>query len=251
MLPCENSDTIQVDLTVANVADGLFDSSLVVDFVAKPKVKIGDLVAVIKNDVATVGVIVSSSTQPTNITLLLSTRGGTGAAQFTSNNSTTMTITQTTPVEIKGLTESSTRNNIRIEAKDDQGKKLDDEDFSVLWVTLSLRTSGGVSSENAARAVIGQFQGNSSPTLGTVYHTGLISVLGKLWASAAVGTTRRQRLNLNEFATYNGKKASADMPWFSRMSIVRTTGRDAIINDVPGDNVAGTGATPLTWNLQP
>ena len=69
--------------------------------------------------------------------------------------------------------------------------------------------------------------------------------------SAAVGTTRRMRINLNEFAMYNGKKASADLPWFSRMSIVRTTGRDALINDVSGDNVAGQGTTALTWNLQP
>lgn len=322
-------DTIQVDLTVANVADGLFDSALVVDFVAKTKVKIGDLVAVVKNDTATVDVTVSPTSPAPNITLALSTKSGTGAAQFTSNNSTTMTITQTTTVEIKGITESSTRNNIRIEAKDDQGKKLDDEDFSVLWVTLSLRTSGSVSSENAARAAIGQVQGTLSPSLGTVYHSGATSTKGNFWGnavemvgtvapsnfeekimldrgrvevrvyygtnnvldpgnsggaqpdtsnavlrdddprpngkvydydapgiptlppSAAVGTTRRMRINLNEFAMYNGKKASADMPWFSRMSIVRTTGRDALINDVPNDNVAGTGTTPLTWNLQP
>lgn len=321
------ADTIQVDLTVANVADGLFDSSLVVDFVAKTKVKIGDLVAVIKNDTATVDVTVSPSNQPADVTLSLSTRSGTGVAQFTSNNSTTMTITQTTTVEIKGITESSTRNNIRIEARDDQGKKLDDEDFSVLWVTLTLRTSGSVSSDNAARAAIGQVQGNSSPTLGTVYHSGATSTKGNFWGnaveivgtvapsnfeekimldrarvatnvfynnvletgnsgganpdtsnavlrdddprpngrvydydapgiptlppSAAVGTTRRQRINFNEFAMYNGKKASDDLPWFSRMSIVRTTGQDAIINDVPGDNVAGQGMTLLTWNLQP
>jgi hypothetical protein len=321
------ADTIEVNLTVANVADGLFDSLLVVDFVAKTKVKIGDLKAVIKNDTATVDVTVSPASQPATITLALSTKEGTGAAQFNSNNSTTLTITQTTTVEIKGITESSTRNNIRIEAKDDQGKKLDDEDFSVLWVTLSLRTSGSISSDNAARTAIGQVQGSSSPSLGTVYHSGATSTKGNFWGnaveivgtvapsnfedkimldrarvatnvfynnvletgnsgganpdtsnavlrdddprpdgriydydapgiptlppSAAVGTTRRQRINFNQFAMYNGKKASADMPWFSRMSIVRTTGRDAIINDVPNDNVAGTGTTPLTWNLQP
>jgi hypothetical protein len=301
----------------------------VVDFVAKTKVKIGDLVAVVKNDTANVDVTVSPQNQTGNVTLTLSTKSGTGAAQFTSNNSTTMTITQTTTVEIKGITESSTRNNIRIEAKDDQGKKLDDEDFSVLWVTLAIRTSGSVSSENAAKAAIGQVQGSASPTLGTVYHSGATSTKGNFWGnavefvgtvapsnfedkimldrarvetrvyyglnnvletgnsggarpdtsdptlrdddprtngkvydydapgiptlppSAAVGTTRRMRINLNEFAMYNGKKASADLPWFSRMSIVRTTGRDALINDVSGDNVAGQGTTALTWNLQP
>ena|SRR5687768_110523 len=324
------ADTIQVDLTVANVADGLFDSSLVIDFVAKTKVKIGDLVAVVKNDTATVDVTVSPTNQSATVTLSLSTKaGGTGSAQFTSNNSTTMTITQTTTVEIKGITESSTRNNIRIEAKDDQGKKLDDEDFSVLWVTISLRTSGSIPTENAARAAIGILQGSFLPSLGTIYHTGPTSTKGKFWGNAVeivgtvapsnfeekimlnrdrvevrvyfganntleptnsggaqpdnsdamlrdddprtngkiydydapgfpalpstitVGTTRRMRINLKEFAMYNGKKASDDFPWFSRMSIVKTTGQDAINTDVPGDNVAGTGTTPLTWNLQP
>jgi hypothetical protein len=50
---------------------------------------------------------------------------------------------------------------------------------------------------------------------------------------------------------YDGKKASDDLFWFSRISIVRTTGTDAISNDVTGDNVAGTGSTALTWNLVP
>ena len=325
----EAADTIQVDLTVANVADGLFDSALVVDVIAKPKVKISDLKAVVKNDTGNVTVTITPATPAPNITLTLSTRSGTGAAQFTSNNSTSMTITQTTNVEIKGLTESSTRDNIRIEAKDGQGKKLDDEDFSVLWVTISIRTSGSISSDNNAKSVIGQVQGNSSPTLGPTRHTGSIAAVGQFWgnavelvgtvapknfdekimldrqrlaanyffgannsletgnsggakvdtsnvilrdddpkpngkiydydapglgnlpASVAVGTTRRQRINFHEFAMWNGKKASDDFSWFARISIVKTAGTDALSTDVPGDNVAGQGSTPLTWNLQP
>jgi len=325
----EASDTIQVDLTVANVADGLFDSALVVDFIAKPKVKIGDLVAVVKDDTASVTVTVSPTTPAPNITLTLSTKSGTGAAQFASNNSTSLTITQTTNVDIKGITESSTRDNVRIEAKDDQGKKLDDEDFSVLWVTITIRTSGSISSDNNAKSVIGQVQGNSSPTLGPTRHTGSIAVVGQFWGNAvelvgtvapknfqekimldrqrlaanyffgannslettnsggakvdtsnvilrdddpkpngkiydydapglgnlppsvAVGTTRRQRINFHEFAMWNGKKCSDDFPWFARISIVKTAGTDALATDVPGDNVAGQGSTPLTWNLQP
>jgi hypothetical protein len=325
----EASDTIQVDLTVANVADGLFDSALVVDFIAKPKVKIGDLVAVVKNDTASVSVTVSPTTPAPNITLTLSTKSGTGAAQFASNNSTSLTITQTTNVDIKGITESSSRDNVRIEAKDDQGKKLDDEDFSVLWVTITIRTSGSISSDNNAKSVIGQVQGNSSPTLGPTRHTGSIAVVGQFWGNAvelvgtvapknfqekimldrqrlaanyffgannslettnsggakvdtsnvilrdddpkpngkiydydapglgnlppsvAVGTTRRQRINFHQFAMWNGKKCSDDFPWFARISIVKTAGTDALATDVPGDNVAGQGSTPLTWNLQP
>ena len=325
----ESADTIQVDLTVANVADGLFDSLLVVDVVSKPKVKIGDLKAVIKNDTGTVAVTITPATPAPNVTLTLATRSGTGAAQFTQNNSTSITITQTTQVEIKGLTESSTRDNIRIEAKDAQGKKLDDEDFSVLWVTISIRTSGSISSDNNAKSVIGQVQGNSSPTLGPTRHTGSLAAIGQFWGNAvelvgtvapknfdekimldrqrlaanyfigannsletgnsggakvdtsnvilrdddpkpngkiydydapglgnlppsfAVGTTRRQRINFHQFAMWNGKKASDDFPWFARISIVKTAGTDALATDVPGDNVAGQGSTPLTWNLQP
>jgi len=325
----EAADTIQVDLTVANVADGLFDSLLVVDVVSKPKVKIGDLKAVVKNDTANVSVTITPATPAPNVTLTLATRSGTGAAQFTQNNSTSITITQTTNVEIKGLTESSARDNIRIEAKDDQGKKLDDEDFSVLWVTITIRTSGSISSDNNAKSVIGQVQGNSSPTLGTIHHTGARSALGQFWGNGVelvgtvapknfeekimldrqrlaanyfigannsletgnsggarsdtsnvvlrddepkpngkiydydapglgnlpsiypAGTTRRQRINFREFAMYNGKQASDDFFWFSRISIVKTAGTDALSTDVPGDNVAGQGSTPLTWNLQP
>jgi hypothetical protein len=325
----ETTDTIQLDLTVANVADGLFDSSLVVDFVAKPKVKISELKAVIKNDKESVTVTVSPTNPAPNITLTLSTRSGTGSAQFTSNNSTTMTITQTTNVEIQGLMESDTRDNIRIEAKDDQGKKLDDEDFSVLWVTISIRTSGSISSDNSARSAIGTVQGSGSPTLGPLRHTGATSALGAFWgnavelvgtvapknfnekiildrarvnaayyfgtsntletsnsggarsdtsnatlrdddprpngkiydydapglpslpASTAVGTPRRQRFNARQFAMYNGKKASDDFFWFARITIVKTAGTDVLGTDVPGDNVAGQGSTPTTWNLQP
>ena len=324
----ESVDTIQVDLTVANVADGLFDSALVVDFVAKPKVKIGDLKAVIKSDTEGVTVTVSPTNPAPNITLTLATRSGTGSAQFASNNSTTMTITATTTVQIKGLTESDTRDNIRIEAKDDQGKKLDDEDFSVLWVTISIRTSGSISSDNSARSAIAAVQG-SGPSLGTIRHTGSTSALGAFWgnavelvgtvapknfnekiildrarvnanyffgtnntleptnsggarsdtsnatlrdddprpngkiydydapglpslpASTAVGTPRRQRFNARQFAMYNGKKASDDFFWFARITIVKTAGTDALGTDVPGDNTAGQGSTPLTWNLQP
>ncbi len=212
----ETTDTIQVDLTVANVADGLFDSALVVDFIAKPKAKISDLKAVVKNDTGSVTVTITPATPAPNVTLTLSTRSGTGAAQFASNNSTSLTITQTTNVDIKGLTESSTRDNIRIEAKDDQGKKLDDEDFSVLWVTISIRTSGSISSDNNAKSVIGQVQGNSSPTLGTVRHTGAMSAMGQFWGNAVelVGTVApknfeekimldRQRIAANYFIGAN------------------------------------------------
>ncbi|WP_210994099.1 hypothetical protein, partial [Gordonia paraffinivorans] len=74
----------------------------------------------------------------------LAPRTGTGEARFTSNNNTTLTITNTTNVEIKGITESSTKDNIRLKAtwtNNNRTYTLDDEDFTVISVTLSLRFS--------------------------------------------------------------------------------------------------------------
>lgn len=322
----ENGDTVQVDATVANVADGLLDSYLIVDVVARPNIRIGDLVAVVRNDTATVNVRMSTNA-PTTVTLTLQTRTGTGAARFASNNSTTMEITQTSDVVIEGITESSTRNNIRLQANRSDGRKLDDEDFSVLWVTLQLRTSGTVSDDNAARDVIRSAMGTLN--LGTLRSTG--SIAAQIWRNTVeivgtvspsnfegkiklprfrilsqyyynnvlqltrqaglddlpgadvlrdfdpkprgrvfdfdgpgigfggvttnVGDTRRQRVNFRQYATYEEggqtKKASDDLLWYARISIVKTASGDALATDVSGDNQAATGTTPLTWNLQP
>lgn len=324
-----DGDTVQVDMTVANVADGLLDSYLVVDVVAKPKIKIAPLVAVIKDDTATVNVKMSTNA-PATVTLTLAPRVGTGEARFDSNNTTTMEITQTTDVVIRGITESSKRDNIRLQASRADGKKLDDEDFSVLWVTMEIRSApGSISKDNGARSTIGKVQGTSPPVTGTHYHTGSIAAIGKFWgnaveivgtvypsdfdkkiklerwriesryyygtnntretgngggakddtspdslrddkpkpngkvydydapglgtlpASAAVGTTRRQRANFREYATFEGKRASDELFWFSRISIIKTAGQDQLATDVGNDNVAGQGATALTWDLQP
>jgi hypothetical protein len=322
----EAGDTVQIDATVANVADGLLDSYLVVDVVAKPKVKIGDLTAVVKNDTATVNVKMSTNA-PTDVTLTLLTRSGTGAAQFASNNSTTMTINATTDVVIKGVTESDTRDNIRLQATRADGKKLDDEDFSVLWVTVQLRNAGSVSDDNSAKNAIKSAMGTL--TLGTLRSTG--TTAAKMWrntveimgtvspsnfkgkikmpryrilsqyyynnvlqltrpaglddlpgadvlrdfdpkprghvfdfdgpgigfdgVASATGDTRRQRVNFTQYATYEEKgqtkKASDDLLWYARISIIKTAGGDALATDVPGDNQAAQGSTPLTWNLQP
>ncbi|HEX8117826.1 MAG TPA: hypothetical protein VF521_11190 [Pyrinomonadaceae bacterium] len=325
-----DGDTVQVDMTVANVADGYLDSYLVVDVVAKPKIKIAPLTAVIKNDTATVNVKMSTNA-PTDVTLTLLTKAGTtGEAHFDSNNSTTMTINSTTDVVIRGITESSKRDNIRLQATRSDGKKLDDEDFGVLWVTMEIRfAAGAISKDNGARSAIGKVQGTGTPVTGTYYHTGSLAAIGKFWgnaveivgtvypsdfdkkvklvrwriqsnyyyganntleagngggakddtspdvlrddkpkpngkvydydapglgtlpAGAAVGATRRQRANFREWATFEGKRASDELFWFSRISIIKTAGQDALATDVANDNMAGQGATALTWNLQP
>ncbi len=67
-----------------------------------------------------------------------------------------------------------------------------------------------------------------------------------------VGTILRIRTNFRQWATLSsgGNRLSADLQWFSRVSIIKTSGNDALQSDVGGDNVAGTGTTNLSWNLQ-
>lgn len=167
-----DGDTVQLDATVANVSDGYLDSQLVMDVVSTPKVRIDPLTAVVKNNSATV-LVKMSSTNPITATLKLITREGTdGSAQFASGGGTSLTINATTAVEIKGITESSTRDNIRLEAHDATGAPLNSEDFSVVWVTLSLRTSGSFSPDNEA-ATNGSIERRlGTTTLGTFQSSG-------------------------------------------------------------------------------
>ncbi|MDQ3805124.1 MAG: carboxypeptidase-like regulatory domain-containing protein [Acidobacteriota bacterium] len=317
----ENGDVVQVDVSVANVADGLLDSQLVLDFVAKTKVSLGGLTAVIKDGTESVEVKMSGTAAPVTLTLVTAA-GTTGAAQFTSTGSATMTVSQTTNVEIKGVTESSKHNNIRLVAKDAGGEELDHEDFCVLWVTMSISFSGSVSSDNSKKNNIQAAMGTTN--LGQFFSTGTTSshhwrqaleikgtvapsdfeekikivrwrIESKYYDGSTLDTTAgggakddtspdslrddepapngrvydfdapgvqfvvgkpvgsvyRQRANFRQWAEYKGKKASAEITWFTRMSIEKTAGQDVLKNDVPNDNVHGLGSTPTTWNLQP
>lgn len=153
-----------------------------------PRVTISSIKAVGKDNTATVRVEVSNNPNNQTITLALSPRSGTtGEAQFTSNNSTTRTITGTTDVEIKGINESSTKDNMLLEAMFNN-RRLDDEDFTVIFVTLSLRFSSNdtVSSDNSARTA-------QQSGVGTVQLGGPFLSLGSepvLWRHAVeiVGT---------------------------------------------------------------
>jgi hypothetical protein len=51
----------------------------------------------------------------------------------------------------KGITESSTKNNMRLKAAFNNRSYGNGEDFTVISVVLSLRTSGAVSTDNAGR----------------------------------------------------------------------------------------------------
>ncbi|HYE72526.1 MAG TPA: hypothetical protein VEF04_04310, partial [Blastocatellia bacterium] len=300
-----------------------------------PRVTIAsNLVGVPKNDTAEVDVTLSPSPSSTSITLRLSTTSGTGEARFASNNSTTLTITQSSTISIKGITESSTANNIRLEAVvGNPETQLAYRDFSVVWVTLSFRTGTGqsISNDNGAKSVFSQLLGttnlgtflssgtnpnhiwrNGVEIVGTVAPSNYSDLLvlrrtidgaklfydqtqqlstaagtddtsdtilrdddpqsggsqGKIYdldapgtgttSSAPIGRIVRQRVNFTEYATIqvyqNGQvvqaKCSSNLQWYSCISIEKTSSGDVLKTGVTGDNQAGTGTIPLTWNLQ-
>jgi hypothetical protein len=92
-------------------------------------VTIAPLTSVPKNSIVPLQVTVSPASNQRPITLSLRTLSGTGDARF-ADGSSQMVITQTTTVQIKGVTESSATDNIRLEAKDGS-ISLDTEDFFV------------------------------------------------------------------------------------------------------------------------
>ena len=278
-------------------------------------VLIGSLIGIGKGQSVPVEVTLTPSPTRTPVTLTLSTTSGAGSAQFASNNSTTLNITQSTTVEIKGITESSTFDNIRLEARI-SGQSADTELFSVVLVTPSLRNTGTVSMDNIGRNryieilrtdtlgtfTVGGLWFTGVEIIGTVKpsnYQGLITIkrerieftfyqnmtladsggamddttsdsnlrdddplsggsMGKVYdldAPAIVnpfGPILRRRVNFRQWAVIPGTehRLSADLPWFARVSIRNTSSGYVLHTDIPGDNVAGTGATPLTWNLQ-
>ena len=125
-----------------------------------PTVTITPIKAVGKDHTAKVWVRIDNNLPRAPITLVLNhTSGTTGSAQFTSSNSNTRTITATGDVEIKGITESSTKRAMEMTATytDANGNPVPvatPMDFTVVKATLSIATSGSVSSDNVASANI-------------------------------------------------------------------------------------------------
>ncbi|HKV40552.1 MAG TPA: hypothetical protein VJX67_15170, partial [Blastocatellia bacterium] len=76
--------------------------------------------------------------------------------------------------------------------------------------------------------------------------------------TTAVGTILRVRVNFHEWATIKASnngvstdlRVSADLGWFHRVSIIKTSSGDILQTDIFGDNTSGLGTTALTWNLQ-
>jgi hypothetical protein len=100
-----------------------------------PTVTIASVSTIRQGQVERIQVTVNPSPLPpaVSITLELSTISGTGEAQFISTNSATMVITQSEAVRVRGVTQSSTVDNIRITAKvTGQANILAQEEFTVV-----------------------------------------------------------------------------------------------------------------------
>jgi hypothetical protein len=155
-----------------------------------PTVSIQAFTAVGKEQTRTVQVTLNPSPSNAPITLTIEKASGTGDAVFTSNNSKSLTISSSAPVEIKGITESSTANNLILKAKSGD-TLLASETFTVLLVTLSLRTGidMSVSADNSARSAYIAAMGRDG--LGNFFSTGTgPNAAPQQWVTAAevVGT---------------------------------------------------------------
>ena len=292
-------------------------------------VTLTDIKAVPKSGEVTVNVNVTPTNNSAAITLTLATDANTTGSATFDDGTTTKQVTQTTTVKIKGVTESSTRDNISLTATA-MGSNRAKVKFSVLWVTLTLRYGNNleVSEDNAAKQnyiqrlgvsrlgtfqdtssiplwrtaveIIGQvapsnFEGevklnrqiiarrlyrgkvlserednapDNSPFLfdfdpqsgmsnGKVYDLDGPGIGIQYEPRFPVGTIIRNRINFKEWAEFNGMKVSEDLPWFSRISIVKNSeGKDVLednflVTQWRTDHIAGVGTTPLTWNLGP
>jgi hypothetical protein len=65
------------------------------------------------------------------------------------------------------------------------------------------------------------------------------------------GTIWRDRTNFRQWATLaNGTTVvSGNLYWYARHSIKKESNGDVKLDDVANDNKAGSGTTPLSWNL--
>jgi hypothetical protein len=289
-------------------------------------VSFGEFPGVGKDQTADVQVTLTPSPIQSSITLQLSPTSGTGVAKFHSNGTTTLSINQSGAVTIKGKTESSTADNMKLEAKAGGQSLGAPRIFTVIKVTLSLRTGQGqaTSADNAGRTnyitCVGQDSletflqsGACMPhvwstaveVIGTVLPSNYAGVIvlhrlqldnrtylgnnltqsnsntpddsdpiyrddnpqsggsnGKVYdldaprlgstPSDPTGTVWRARSNFRQWATLgaSGAKVSSDFGWFSRLSVIKIGSSDQLRTDVTNDNIAGSGTTKLTWNLQ-
>lgn len=106
----------------------------------RPQVTFQQFQAVGKDSTRNISVQVSPTNNTAQITLTLRTTNGTGEAKF-ADNTTTKQITSSQNVEIKGITESSVKDNIILEAKVGNVVLPNPRSFSVAKIKIS-RTVG-------------------------------------------------------------------------------------------------------------
>jgi hypothetical protein len=128
-------------------------------------VTIQPITAVAKNGTVDVKVEVAPAGNQTPITLSLATDQNTsGLAKF-SDDSTSKQITQTTTLTIKGVTESSQKDNVSLTATINNNVVAKARiRFSVLWVVLSFRYGNNltISEDNSAKVASVSLHGTAS-----------------------------------------------------------------------------------------
>ncbi len=156
---------------------GFFAVVLATSGGSDPTVTFGPLTAVGVNHTASVQVTITPSA---SVRLTLAPTTGTGSAVFTTNNCNcpSMVISSSQLITIKGMTVSSTANNMRLS---NNRTTSNFRDFTVLSVTLTFRNgqTDTVSSDNAANARYLARIGTL--LLGTRFSTG--SLLPNFWGT--------------------------------------------------------------------
>jgi hypothetical protein len=87
-------------------------------------------------------------------------------------------------------------------------------------------------------------------TPGTVYDVDAPGTVNKNMFALTI----RQRITFSEYAVLdsadNSQPASDSFPWFSVVSCKALLQGPQFVTDVPGDNKAASGSSPLSWNLK-
>jgi len=159
------------------------------------------------------------------------------------SNSTTCGAVWRTCVEIVGTVTPSNYTGMIVIHRQIDDKRIYNENN----VLISSSSNAPDESDDVFRDSDPQ-SGNS---MGKVYDTDGPTI--SFVAGDPVGAIRRKRVNYHQWATLGTSGAtvsSANLQWFSVLSVTKTSGADQINTAVSGDNVAGNRTTKLTWNLQ-
>jgi hypothetical protein len=122
----------------------------------KPTVTITGSAGVPLGHSAGFSVDISSNPNGVQVTLSISTTTGSGDATF-NNGGHSITLTGGATVPVNGTTTSSTANNLTMQATDPWGDVLASASFSVVSVTLSIRSGAGLT-PSPGNSAAGEYQ---------------------------------------------------------------------------------------------